>query len=153
RPRFVHREARMEAEQWQQLKARGVRAGLTPSGILLAAFAEVLTVWSKTPRFCINLTLFDRLPFHKQVDEILGDFTSLLILAVDNSLAGSFEKRARNLQEQMWHDFDYRYYNGARVLRDLARQRRKGDKPLPTQALMPVVFTSLLTQEATHKYS
>jgi len=152
RPRFVHREARIEAELWQQLKAHGARAGLTPSGILLAAFAEVLTVWSKSPRFCINLTTFNRLPLHEEVNALVGDFTSLLMLAVDNSLPASFAQRARNLQEQMWRDFDHRYYSGVRVLRDLARLRRERDRPLSTQAMMPVVFTSLLAGVSAQKH-
>src|SRR5436305_1996512 len=136
------RNGRMEATQWQRLKARGAQAGLTPSGILLAAFAEVLAVWSKTPRFCINLTLFNRLPLHKQVNEIVGDFTSLLLLQVDYSLPDLFEQRARRLQERLWQDVEHRLYSGVHVLRDLARQHGSA-----AQALMPVVFTSILGQQ------
>ncbi|HEY4035382.1 MAG TPA: amino acid adenylation domain-containing protein, partial [Ktedonobacteraceae bacterium] len=146
-PRFVSRKARLEASEWQQLKDRGAQARLTPSGILLAAFAEVLTTWSKNPRFCINLTIFNLLPLHKQVNKIMGDFTSLLLLAVDNSHPDAFENRARNLQEQFWRDFDHCYYNGARVLRDLARMQGSTG-----QAIMPVVFTSLLGQEMDTTY-
>jgi len=146
-PRFVHREARMEAALWQQLKARGARVGLTPSGILLAVFAEVLTTWSKTPRFCINLTIFNRLPLHEEVNDIMGDFTSLLMLAVDNSLSAPFEDRAKRLQEQLWRDFDHCYYSGIHVLQDLARAQGN-----LAQAVMPVVFTSLLGQDATTTY-
>ncbi|TMC24029.1 MAG: methyltransferase, partial [Chloroflexi bacterium] len=142
RPRFVPRNGRMEAAQWQRLKARGAQAGLTPSGILLAAFAEVLVVWSKTPHFCINLTLFNRLPLHEQVNEIVGDFTSLLILEIDNAATDLFEQRARRLQERLWQDADHRLYSGVHVLRDLARQHGSA-----TQALMPVVFTSVLGQQ------
>src|SRR5436305_13262693 len=75
RPRFVPRNGRMEAALWQRLKARGAQAGLTPSGILLAAFAEVLAVWSNKPRFCIILTIFKRLPLNYQVNEIVGYVT------------------------------------------------------------------------------
>jgi pyochelin synthetase len=147
RPVFVKREARLEASQWQQLKAHGIQAGLRPSEILLAAFAEILTTWSKTSRFCINLTIFNRLPLHDQVNDIVGDFTSLLLLAVDHSFPSTFEKRAKRLQEQLWLDLDHRYYSGVRVLRDLAQvQGHYG------QAIMPVVFTSLLGQDTATTY-
>jgi amino acid adenylation domain-containing protein len=146
-PRFVPRKARLDAGQWQQLKARGAQAGLTPSGVLLAAFAEVLTTWSKNPCFCINLTVFHRLPVHKQVNDIVGDFSSLLLLAVDNSYPDTFEQRAKRLQEQLWRDFDHHYYSGVRVLRDLAQMQGS-----TAQAMMPVVFTSLLGQETTTIY-
>jgi len=146
-PRFVSRKAQLEASAWQQLKARGAQAGLTPSGVLLATFAEVLTAWSKTSSFCINVSVSHRLPLHEQVNEILGDFTSLLLLAVDHSLPATFEQRAKCLQEQLWCDFEHRYYSGVRVLRDLARVQGS-----TVQAMMPVVFTSILGRKTTTTY-
>jgi len=96
--RFARREAHLEAKSWSRLKTLAARAGLTPSAFLLAAFAEILTVWSKSPRFTINLTLFNRLPFHPQVNDVIGDFTSLTLLEVDNTLPDTFLARARRLQ-------------------------------------------------------
>jgi amino acid adenylation domain-containing protein len=141
-PRFVPHDAKLEPESWSRLKNRGARAGLTPSGILLAAFAEVLKVWSKSPRFTINLTLFNRLPLHPQVNEIVGDFTSLNMLGVENSPQETFEARAQRLQQQLWDDLDHRYVTGVQVLRELAKRKDK-----PTSAVMPIVFTSILTQD------
>lgn len=142
-PRFVGRTARLDPDTWLRLKNRANRAGLTPSGMCLAAFAELLKVWSKSPRFTINLTLFNRLPLHPQVNDLVGDFTSLTLLEVNQSPNDTFETRARGLQEQLWNDLDHRYVGGVRVLRELAKRqsRRPG-------ALMPVVFTSVLTQES-----
>ncbi|HVR98124.1 MAG TPA: amino acid adenylation domain-containing protein, partial [Thermoanaerobaculia bacterium] len=138
-PRFVRRSAGLEPERWQRLKARGARAGLTPSALLLAAFADVLALWSKSPRFTLNLTLFNRLSLHPQVNEIVGDFTSLTLVAVDGSREGSFEIRARSLQEQLWEDLEHRHIGGVAVLRELARRRRG-----TPGALTPVVFTSAI---------
>ncbi|WP_373526928.1 amino acid adenylation domain-containing protein [Nostoc sp.] len=131
-------EGQLEASEWQQLKQRAARAGLTPSGVLLAAFAEILTVWGKNPRFTLNLALFNRLPLHPQVNDILGDFTSVTLLAVDNSNLESFIQRSRRLQQQLFQDLEHRYISGVRVTRELAR--RQGTAP----SAMPVVFTSTL---------
>lgn len=139
-PHFVRRQASLKPEIWHQLKKRATRSGLTPSGVLLAAFAEVLTVWSKSPRFTINLTLFNRLPLHPQVNDIVGDYTSLTLLAIDNTGRDGFETRARRIQEQLWDDLDHRYVSGVHVLRELSR--RQGGA---SRAAMPVVFTSALT--------
>ncbi len=139
RPRFVRRESRLDAAGWQRLKERASRLALTPSTLLLAAFAEVLALWSKSPRFTVNLTLFHRLPLHPQVQEIVGDFTSLTLLEIDCAAAGSFAERARRLQDRLWDDLDHRSFSGIRVLRELAR--RAGG---PARAAMPVVFTSTL---------
>src|SRR5450759_3750384 len=94
---------------------------------------------SKSPRFTLNLTLFNRLPLHPQVNDIIGDFTSLTLLTVDTSVPGTFEERARRAQTQLWEDLDHRYVSGVRVLRELARSQGG-----LARAFMPVVFTSTL---------
>ena len=46
-PQFTRRDGQLPAAQWQRLKQRIAQAKLTPSGVLAAAFAEVLAQWSK----------------------------------------------------------------------------------------------------------
>ncbi|RKG77509.1 non-ribosomal peptide synthetase [Corallococcus terminator] len=136
---FERRAFLLSREDWQALKHQATQAGLTPSVAIFAAFAEVLGTWSKNPRFTLNLTLFNRLPLHSQVDGLVGDFTSLTLLEVDHSRPESFTDRGLRLQEQLWRDLDHRHFSGVRVLRELARREGGGQK-----ALMPVVFTSTL---------
>ncbi|MGB3298889.1 MAG: amino acid adenylation domain-containing protein [Phormidesmis sp.] len=146
-PRFERRSGRLEAADWAKLKQRANQASLTPSGVVLAAFAEVLTTWSQQPQFTLNLTLFNRLPLHPEVNQIVGDFTASMLLAVDNSGSDTFANRAQRLQQQLWQDLDHRAVSGVRVLRELAKtlaQQSGGQKA--TGALMPVVFTSTLNQ-------
>ena len=141
-PHFVHREARLDRRHWQRLKAHAAKLELTASGFLLTAFAEIIARWSKTARFSLNLSTFNRLPLHPQVNEIVGDFTSLLLLAIDNTTPDTFENRARRIQKQLWADLDHSYYSGIRVLRELAKTEGEAIK-----AIMPIVFTSLLIQD------
>ncbi|REK29490.1 MAG: amino acid adenylation domain-containing protein [Planctomycetota bacterium] len=140
--RFAPRKRRIEQPVWDRIKRRGAQSGLTPSGLLIAAFSEVLRLWSRSPKFTINLTFLERHSVHPQVNDIVGDFTSLVLLEVDNDEADTFEARARRLQEQLWTDLSHRSFNGVRVLRELARS--DGGRP---RAMMPVVFTSLLTHD------
>src|SRR6185295_10433176 len=100
RPRFVRHSATLARADWQRLKERASRAGLTPSALLLAAYSEGLAAWSKNPRFAVNLTLFNRLPIHPQVGDVVGDFTSLTLLAIDASIPGSFVERAKRIQDR-----------------------------------------------------
>lgn len=132
----------LDRDTWQQLKQRGKQFGMTGSGVLLAAFSEVLTRWCKSPKFTLNLALFNRLPFHPDIHNILGDFTSVTLLSVDNSALDTFQQRAQRLQQQLWQDLDHRYFSGVRVMRELNRLRRD----VPTA--MPIVFTSTLGFEA-----
>ena len=140
--RFKRRQGVLPPEIWQRLKTKAAQIGLTHSSLLLAAFAEILTVWSKSSRFTLNLTLFNRLPLHPQVNDLVGDFTSLTLLAVDHTEVNPFAIRARQIQEQLWTDLEHRQYSGVQVLRDLARVQGNGSTPL-----MPVVFTSILNPE------
>ncbi|VEP17558.1 Amino acid adenylation enzyme/thioester reductase family protein [Hyella patelloides LEGE 07179] len=135
-------ESRLEPVNWQQLQQRGKKAGLSPSGVLLAAFTEILTLWSHNPQFTVNLALFNRLPLHPQVNQILGNFTSVTLLTVDNSAKESFSDRARRIQGQLWQDLEHRYFNGVEVTRALNHRQHS------TPKAMPVVFTSTLGLEA-----
>ena len=139
KPNFNRHRVRVEATTWRTLKEKTARTGLTSPGIVLAAYAEVLAIWSKSAHFTLNLTLFNRLPLHKQANDIVGDFTSVNLLEVDNTKAEGFEARARKQQEQLWQDLNHRHFSGVRVARELTRQQGVGPK-----AIMPVVFTSLL---------
>ncbi len=139
-PRFARRSGALDAAAWGRLRARAGRAGVSPSGVLLAAWSEALAAWSKSPRFTLCLTLFQRLPLHPEVDRLVGDFTSLTLLEVDAETPGSFEERARRLRDRLWDDLDHRIFGGVRVLRELARRRGPG----APAALAPVVFTSTL---------
>ncbi|MGF1675887.1 MAG: condensation domain-containing protein, partial [Rivularia sp. (in: cyanobacteria)] len=141
KPHFIRRTHRLNPELWGKIKQLATQNNITPSGLLLAAFAEILTYWSNSPQFTLNLTLFNRLPLHPQVNQLVGDFTSSTLLAVDNNGKDTFATRAKRIQEQLWEDLDNRYVSGVEVLRRLARTKGR-----MTSALMPVVFTSTLTQ-------
>ncbi|MDI4663604.1 amino acid adenylation domain-containing protein, partial [Xanthobacter autotrophicus] len=139
KPHFVRRSRRLPPALWAALKERAAKAGLTPSLVLIAAYAQALGNWSASPRFTLNLTTFNRLPLHPDVTGLMGDFTTLTLLEVDHSQPASFLERARALQARLWDDLEHRYISGIDVLRVLAQRRRSG-----VSALMPVVFTSAL---------
>ncbi|UNU27128.1 non-ribosomal peptide synthetase [Microcoleus vaginatus] len=136
-PRFKRWSAQLEPETWKKLKARAARSALSPTGVLLAAYAEVLSLWSKSPRFTLNVPRFNRLVLHPQVNDIIGEFASFTLLEVDNSRRESFEVRAKRLTQQLWHDLEHQYVSGVRVLRELTQLLGK-----TSAAPMPVVFTT-----------
>ncbi|HEU4766779.1 MAG TPA: amino acid adenylation domain-containing protein, partial [Pyrinomonadaceae bacterium] len=137
--RFNRRTVTVDATTWTRLKIRAAAAGVTPSSLLMAIYAEVLGVWSATTRFCLNVTIYNRLPLHPHVEQIVGDFTSMIFLVVDRTTPSAFVERARQLQKQLWTDLAYRHVSGVEVLRELARYRGEG-----STAMMPVVFTGTL---------
>lgn len=138
-PRFVRRSGRLDAGEWAALRRTASRARVTPSGLLLAAFAEVLARWSATPRFVVTVTLFHRLPVHRQVDEIVGDFTSLVLVEIDCARREPLLAHARRVQDRLWQDLDHRLVSGVEVLREIGRTKGR----LARESI-PVVFTSTL---------
>ncbi len=133
-PRFSPRTVRMEAPSWAALKERGARAGLTPSGLLLAAYAETLAAWGAGSRFTINTSVADRPPIHPRIFDVIGAFsdTMLVEIAIDRRI--SFTERARGVAAQLRRDLDNRHFSGIEVMRELGR--RCG----PAGARMPFTF-------------
>ncbi|MES9525329.1 amino acid adenylation domain-containing protein [Streptomyces capoamus] len=138
RPRTGRRTLWLTPEQRARLTGRARTHGLSPAMVLAGCYAEVLATWSAQKRFLLNLPLFDREPVHPDVPALVGDFTNLLLLAVDATREESFADRARRLHAEFRAAAAHSACPGTDVLRDLARAR-------PGAAVAPVVFTSALS--------
>lgn len=136
--RFRRRFIRLDNDTWEVFKQRAQKRGLTPTSAVMTAYAAVIERWSRNSVFSLNLTLLNRQPLHERVHEIVGDFTSVNLLAVDWGVARSFQERAKTIQKQLFEDLDHRQFSGVEVMRELARRRGR------EAALMPVVFTSAI---------
>lgn len=142
---FRRFEEVLSAEQRASFEANAVRAGVTASAAAMAAYAEVLGRWSRSPQFTLNVPTFTRLPLHADVDRLVGDFTSVELLAVDLRPAQTFAERAATLRDTLLEDLEHSLYTGSQVLADLTR-RSDSDT-----VLMPVVFTSTLGSAAARR--
>ncbi|GAA2642234.1 hypothetical protein GCM10010399_90190 [Dactylosporangium fulvum] len=138
--RFSRFEHAVEPAEWGRLQRLASTMGVTRNCLLVAAFAEVLRTWSGHERFTLNFPIFDRMDLHPHVERLVGDFTNTVLVAVEK-VDGTFEERARDIQEQLWRDLEHRHFAGVDVLRELARRQ---DGPL--RPAMPIVVTSLLGQ-------
>jgi pyochelin synthetase len=140
--KFVRREAIVKADTWQRLKQQASQRGITVPGILAAAYAEVLGLWSPERHFCINVPSFNRFPLHPQVNQLIGESASFTVLEIDNRSDDSFAERLQRLQAQLWSDLDHRFFSGIEVLRELALSRNQ-----LSGSLMPIIFTAIPTDE------
>ncbi|WP_051969806.1 hybrid non-ribosomal peptide synthetase/type I polyketide synthase [Kitasatospora azatica] len=139
RPVFTHRTARIEAEAWQHFKDNAAAAGISPSAALCTAYAQVLGVWSASPRFTLNLLAYNRRPLHEDIGRVIGNLSATTLLEVDAAPAEDFTSGATRLQNQLLADLDHGYVSGVEVLRELNRTRAGTGL-----ASMPVVFTSTI---------
>ncbi len=138
-PRFSRYAARIEKDRWSLLKTKAATMGLTPSSVLLAAFAEVIAFWARKPHFVLTLTFFNRQPLHEDVGKIVGDFTSLILLEVERKPEQTFLDFATQVERQLREDMSHPRVSGVEVLSELRKIRPPGDAE---QAA--VVFTSAL---------
>jgi pyochelin synthetase len=139
---FRRREVLLPAAHRDRLTERAARRGLTVSTALLAAYAETVGTWSRTSRFTLNVPTVDRPALHEDIGRLIGDFTSLELLAVDLDAPASFTERTRAIGQQLLEDLAHPLFTGSEVLAELSR--RAG-----APVLMPVVFTSALGTGAT----
>ncbi|MFG1706605.1 SDR family NAD(P)-dependent oxidoreductase [Nonomuraea sp. M3C6] len=139
-PRFVRRTARLTTEQWRALKQEAARQKVTPTAVLLTAYAETLADWSGSEHFAVTLTLFDRPPIHPDVEKVVGDFTSLLLHEVDRREPGTFAEQVRRAQRRLFADLDHRTYSALDLLAERASGQGRAES-------VPVVFTSALGLE------
>ncbi|MFE3758263.1 amino acid adenylation domain-containing protein [Nocardia tengchongensis] len=129
--------------RWLSPEAKGrmfaaARArGITPAMALASVFAETIGGWSAQRRFLLNLPLFHREPVHPQVDGVVGDFTSSVLLEVDVTEPATVTDRARALQRELHAAGAHSGYTGLEVLRDLGRLRAE-------PVLAPIVYTSAI---------
>ncbi|WP_063052128.1 non-ribosomal peptide synthetase [Nocardia arthritidis] len=135
--RTVRYDHWLPPEAKQRLLAAAHERGITPAMALAAVFAETIGGWSAQSRFLLNVPLFHRDPVHPDIDRVIGDFTSSIMLEADVTESMSVTDRARALQRGIHESGAHTAYSGLEVLRDLGRQRGE-------PVLAPVVYTSAL---------
>jgi mycobactin phenyloxazoline synthetase len=119
------------------LFAAAHRRGITPAMAVGASYANALAHWSTNQRFLLNLPMFGREPYHPDVDRLVGDFTSSLMLDVDLTDTRTAAARARALQDVLHATARHSAVSGLEVLRELSRYRG-------VQTLATIVYTSAL---------
>jgi len=143
---FEHYQALLSAAESSQLQTRSKQRELTPSAVIATAYAEVLGCWGGGQRFTLNVPVFAKKPLHPDVGSVVGDFTSVTLLAVEIEPTLDFTARARKLALQLYEDLDHALFSGVEVLREAAK--RSGTF---ASHLMPVVFTSTLGADTRQK--
>nr|BAP05590.1 CalB [uncultured Candidatus Entotheonella sp.] len=121
---------------WTGLRETAERLSVSPGMILLTAYAEVLAAWSSPSPFTIVIPCWQRPQLHPAINEVVGDFTAMSWLVVDQTQA-SFEARVIRNHRMVQEDLAHMKVSGLKVLRRvMARQN----------ASFPVVFTDLSPQ-------
>jgi len=139
-PHFTTYQGILACAPWQALKNTWRDWGVTPSAGLMTLFAWTLERWARWPTFTLNLTFFNRRPVHPQVRQLIGDFTSVLLVDFDlGDPSCTLRQSIEQTQQRLWQHLANSQVNGVELLREIGRLRGQSRQPL-----MPVVFTSML---------
>ena len=138
-PRLKHQQARIETKTLQTLEARAAQAGLTSASVLLAAFTEILSLWSKSQHFTLYLKLFDWQHLPEPSAGGAGDLPVVNLLEVENTEPGSFTERAQRLQAQLRQDLEHRSSVEVREMNEIIHMRSAGEN-----SVIPVVYARAL---------
>lgn len=122
-------------DQREALYAHSRTAGVTPAMALAAAFAEAIGAFATSPKFLLNLPLFNREQVDKEVNDLVGDFSSSILIDVDLSAPGSIHDRVKDISARFARNVAHQSYGALDVLRDIGRASA-------TTMLAPVVYTS-----------
>ncbi|MEC2474766.1 amino acid adenylation domain-containing protein, partial [Bacillus thuringiensis] len=138
-PKFQSLTKILDNKKWTKLRKLAQEKEVTPSALLCTIYGDVLAYWSNQRRLAINLTVFNRYPVHDEVEQIVGDFTSLILLDVDVKPEQTFFTRVKETQSTLLDGLEHRHYDGVNFIRDFTRYHQMTPK-----AVMPIVFTSML---------
>ncbi|WP_216899236.1 type I polyketide synthase [Nocardia alni] len=139
-PRFDRLDECLDASTWSRLQARATEHGLTASGLMVAAFAQVVAHWSATPRFTLNIPRMGRSPLLDGVEDVAGEFATFTLIDIDAGDREPFTDFARRAQRRMWDALEHGAISGVELLRRLGELHGSEHGPV----LMPVVLTSTL---------
>lgn len=136
-PTTVRLHHAIDADDRARLERAAHRHGVTPAAAVAAAFAEAVGSHGARPQFLLTVPLFDRDGTDPDIDRVVGDFTSSIVVAADLSEPATLAERATALRTSMHEAAVHGSVSGLDVLRDLSRLRGE-------PVISPVVFTSAL---------
>lgn len=125
---------RIDPDQRRRFDRRARDAQLTPAALHATLLSAVIARWSGARRFLLNVPLFNRKPLHPDVELLVGDFSSSVLVSVDMGKPENLAAAARELQRELYEAAAHSDFEGVEVMRMLG-QREGGS------VVCPIVFT------------
>jgi yersiniabactin nonribosomal peptide synthetase len=135
-PHFTRIHYKFTKEETTILYEKAKKFRVTPASVICTAYMKTLSKYSSNKDLTINMTVFNRLPFNKDVQKILGDFTNIGLAEYRNN-SNTLSNEIKSVQKQFWDLVKYKNYNGLNIIKKICVDN-------PGRAVMPVVFTGVL---------
>ena len=130
---------RIDSDAWGKIQNRIKKMKISPTAFVAELFSSILSSFGNSNHFALNLTLFDRVPIDPEINNICGDFTSLILLEHDyrENPTTAFDSNLLRTQDALWKSLDNRLFDGISFLRELNKNAKQ-------TRFFPVVLTSIL---------
>ncbi|WP_408895214.1 SDR family NAD(P)-dependent oxidoreductase [Paenibacillus taichungensis] len=124
-------------KDWDKLKHHSMEMGISPNIILLAAYMEVLSIFSVSDDFSVVIPCWERPLKHVKINEIVGDFTSMSWVSYRSNQL-TFLDKVKSYQQEVEDDLKHQSASAMAALRKKALQSKGSFS-------FPVVFSNLTT--------
>lgn len=141
-PRFSRLTHCISHEVFEKLRAQIREQHNIETVILCTAFSKVLSYWCGQSAFTLNITLSDRGKGQMKYLNTIGDYTSLMLMPVQDSGENDFWAAAEQVRQSFMQTYRNSSYDGIKVARDAAKYHG-----MENEVMFPVVFTSLIGGE------
>lgn len=142
-PKFARIEKIIDSKIWQKVVDKAQKNGISLTAVILMVYGKTLAFWSGQEKVCINLTLFNRLPLHEQVNSIMGDFTILELFNYCENLKDTVKNHIQTIHDNLWSDIKHNLFDGI----DCIRLVRQLNEFAQDTNIAPIVLTSILGEE------
>ena len=144
KPVFCRKSLHIPDERWRQIKRSIAKRQLSASAVIAAIYAEVLSLYSGQSECALNVTVFDRMGYGGEMEGVIGDFTSTMLIPFDFSGNVPLSASAAKTRDSFIEALDHSWFSGIAFARELKIARGSGNRPI-----MPFVFTSTLSDADT----
>lgn len=142
RPHFAEHTLYVDKQRWQAFKRQVQHYQVSYSSVLLSLYGYLIARYSGNSEFLITMTLFNRYAVCKDVNDILGDFTSTNLFHFRDAGEDLF-RTIEMTHKRMWDDIQHALYSGLNVQRDLVKLRELDRH----SAVSPLIFTGVIGQQ------
>ncbi len=117
--RFNRRRKVLSKEVWDKVKLTASKYQFTPSMFLLSCYGLVIERWCNQESFLINIPLFNRSDENENIQDMVADFTNLLLFDFTRKPQESFLSTMERVKTTFLENVAHSSYSGVSVQRNL----------------------------------
>ena len=120
---FTRRSKVIDKLTWNAIRENAAKFKTTPSMLLLACYALVLERWCNQEKFFINIPLFNRDLANNNLENMVADFTNLLLVEHEMIDGKSFIDSLSRIEKTFLENVSHSSYSGVQVQRDISKNQ------------------------------